>query len=125
MAAATSQLREETRDVEADSKRLKGALVSQRTVRRLRDFSRDLDTSTSLLLRSRDSRLVELQGWMEGREEELSRAVLWELGEGWQGVWREYVLVKRDLVNKLCRCEEERRHIEAQLAVLATLRTVL
>ena len=39
-------------------------------------------------------------------------------------MWREYVMVKRELVTKLWKCEEERRHIEAQLAVLATLRTV-
>ena len=47
------------------------------------------------------------------------------LGKGWQGVWREYVRVKRELVTKLCSCEEERRHIEAQMAVLDTLKTVL
>ena len=125
VAAAASQLREEKRGVEADLEKLEGALVSHRTVRRLRDFSRDLETFTSLMVRGKDSRLVELQGWMKGREEELARAVLWELGEGWQGVWREYVRMKRELVTKLCRCEEERRHIEAQLAVLATLRTVM
>ena len=51
--------------------------------------------------------------------------VLWELGEGLQGVLREYVLVTRELVTKMCRCEEERRHVEAQLDVLAKLRTVL
>ena len=125
VAASACQLRAKKRKVEVDSERLEGALVSHRTVRRLRDFCHDLETSTNLLMRGKDSRLVELQGWMEGREEELARAVLWELGEGWQGVWMEYVLVKRDLVTKLWKCEEERRHIEAQLAVLATLRTLL
>ncbi len=51
--------------------------------------------------------------------------MLWELGAGLHGGLREYVLVTRVLVTRMGRCGEERRHVEAQLAVLAKLRTVL
>ena len=48
-----------------------------------------------------------------------------EPGEGCQGLWREYVMVKRELVTELCRCEEDMMCIEVQLAVFATLRNVV
>ena len=122
-----ASLREEKAELEMVASQVEGKLVSFRTVRRLLDFSSDLDSVGSLAMRVEvrgegSGRLGEVQGWLAEREVVLERGIEWELGEGWADTWRGYVQSKRAVVARLCRLTEEARSIEAQLRVLATLK---